>query len=79
MNGLPKQNTKQQPIPQAKEKAETPQLKSIKDAEMKAILDNILGETETKASQAQFQVEDKPFRFDNSTIEQLKKKPVTVK
>ncbi len=79
MNGLPKQNTKQQPIPQAKEKAETPQLKSIKDAEMKAILDNILGETETKASQAQFQVEDKPFRFDNNTIEQLKKKPVTVK
>lgn len=78
MNSAPPQKAKAKAAPQGKAAAQKPEIKPIQDGEMKAILDGILGETETKSKPAQFQVQDKPFQFNNSTIEQLKKKPVTV-
>lgn len=80
MNGAKPQNAQKQSnkkAPQAK--PDNNEIKPIKDPEMKGILDTILGQSDTKESKAQFQVEDNPFQFDNRTIEQLKKKPEIVR
>lgn len=75
----PQQKPQAQPAQKAKAAAVKEEMKPIQDAEMKAILDGILGESETKSKPAQFQVQDNPFQFNNSTIEQLKKKPAMAK
>jgi hypothetical protein len=75
----PQQKPQAQPAQKAKAAAVKKEMKPIQDAEMKAILDGILGESETKSKPAQFQVQDNPFQFNNSTIEQLKKKPAMAK
>ncbi|WP_145308376.1 vWA domain-containing protein [Gimesia fumaroli] len=78
MNGANAQQ-KQPAVKKVQAKADKKVIKPINDPEMKSILDDILGEADSKESKAQFQVEDNPFRFDNRTIEQLKKKPETAK
>lgn len=80
MMNIPKAKKGQkQPVKKAQVKDPKKVIKPIQDPEMKAILDGILGEVDSKLPQAQFQVEDNPFQFNNRTVEQLKKKPVSVK
>ncbi|WP_299469697.1 hypothetical protein [uncultured Gimesia sp.] len=79
MNGANAPKGQKQPAKKAQGNAAKAEVKPIDDPEMKAILDGILSQADSKPSQAQFQVEDNPFQFDNRTIEQLKKKPESVK
>jgi len=79
MNTPKAQKGQKQPVKKAQVKNGKNVIKPIQDPEMKAILDGILGQTDSKQPQAQFQVEDNPFQFNNRTVEQLKKKPVSVK
>ncbi len=79
MNSPKAQKGQKQPVKKANVKDAKKVIKPIQDPEMKAILDGILDQAEGKQSQAQFQVEDNPFQFNNRTVEQLKKKPVSVK
>ena len=75
MNTPKAQKGQKQPVKKVQGKVAKEVIKPIHDPEMKAILDDILGKAESKQPQAQFQVEDNPFQFNNRTVEQLKKKP----
>lgn len=79
MNAPKAKNAKKQPNKNAKVNPAKEELQPINDQEIKGILNNILGQSEVKQPKAQFQVQDNPFRFDNRTIEELKKKPEIVK
>ena len=79
MNGAKTPKNQKQPAKKVQGNIVKEETKPIDDPEMKAILDDILGQADSKQPQAQFQVEDNPFRFDNRTVEQLKKKPQSVK